>query len=223
MKKIFSLIILFFPWRIRFFLYTFFFKYEIDYDSYIGFSWLYPEHLILKKGAKIGHLNFCKNIKLLKLEQNSIIGALNWITGFPIIENYSGHFSKEKYRMPQLLLGKHSAITSRHYIDCTNSISIGDFSTIAGLRSQFLTHSINIQKSEQGSERIEIGMYCFLGSGCTILSGSRIPDYSVIGAMSLVNKQLTNTYTLYAGVPVEKLKDLPVDSKYFLRAKGFVV
>ena len=222
MRKLIALGILLFPWKIRRLIYRNYFKYEIDDSSYIGFSWLFPESLILCNEAKIGHLNYCKNIRLLKVGEYSILGSLNWITGFPIIPNYTGHFSKEESRTPELVLDEHSAITSRHFIDCTNSVRIGSFSTVAGIRSQLLTHSIDIYESKQVSNRIEIGRYCFIGSSSIILKGTKIPDYSVLGSMSLANKQYPEKFALYAGVPAKKIKNLPESTKYFSRKTGFI-
>lgn len=223
MRKLLSLLILFLPWKIRRFIYRKYFKYQINDKSYIGFSWLYPESLILGESAKIGHLTYCKNISLLKIGNYSILGSLNWITGFPLINNYTGHFSEEKNRIPELVLGEHSAITSRHFIDCTNSITIGSYSTVAGIRSQILTHSLDIYNSIQTSSSIKIGCYCFIGTNTTILKDTIIPDYSVFGAMSLVNKKYSEEYSLYGGVPAVKIKDIPENAKYFSRISGFVI
>lgn len=33
------------------------YDYEIDKTAYIGLSYIFPKHLIMKAGAKIGHLN----------------------------------------------------------------------------------------------------------------------------------------------------------------------
>jgi len=114
--------------------------YEIHPNSYIGFSLIYPKHLIMKNNSKIGNLNICKGLSLLELKEFATIGNLNWITGVP---SESKAFCEEKNRKPQLVLNRHSAITNRHLIDCCNSVSIGNFSTVAGFRSQILTPSID--------------------------------------------------------------------------------
>lgn len=53
---------------------------------------------------------------------------------------------------------------------------------------------------------IYIGKHCWITSRCTILKGSYIPDNSIIGANSLVNKKFTEEYTLIAGTPAKVIK-----------------
>jgi acetyltransferase-like isoleucine patch superfamily enzyme len=121
-----------------------------------------------------------------------------------------------------LILGEHAAITNRHLIDCTDRVTIGKFTTIAGFQSQLLSHSIDIEKNRQDSKPICIGDYCFLGTNCVLLGGSALPDYSVLGAKSLLNKAHMETHRLYGGVPAKPLKELARDLAYFKRTEGFV-
>ena len=48
--------------------------------------------------------------------------------------------------------------------------------------------------------KIEVGEYSFIGARATILPGVTIGDHCVIGAGSLVNRDIPNG-TVYAGVP----------------------
>ena len=171
-------------------------------------------------GARIGNLTLCKGISLLKMSENSSIGNLNWITGFPADDH--SFFTADVGRRPELILGAHAAVTTRHFIDCTNSVRIGKFTTFAGARSQMLTHSIDLFESRQSSKPITIGEYCFVGTGCVLLSGSALPDYSVLGASSVLNKNYTDPYFLYAGNPAKPVKQLPREMAYFTRPTGFV-
>jgi acetyltransferase-like isoleucine patch superfamily enzyme len=122
-----------------------------------------------------------------------------------------------------LILARHSAVTNRHMIDCTDRIRIGSFATIAGFASQLMTHSINLEKSRQEAHPITIGDYCFVGTNCVLLGGSSLPDYSVLGAKSLLNRSLTETYSLYGGVPAKSIKALPATHRYFQRQSGYVI
>ncbi len=180
--------------------------------------------------SSIGHLTVCKNISLLHLREHSLIGRGNWITGFPlerrdsaVATEASAHFASETDRRPELIVGEHSAITHRHLIDCTNTITIGKFTTIAGFQSQMLTHSIDLQLNRQASAPIRVGDYCFLGTNCVLLGGSVLPDYCVLGAKSLLKKAFVETHQLYGGVPARPLQALPHDYAYFRRTTGFVI
>jgi acetyltransferase-like isoleucine patch superfamily enzyme len=220
MKRLLSLLIIFLPWPIRRAILRSFFSYEISDTSRIGFSWICPKKLILKDGASIGSLTMCKNIDLLQLDEKASIGNLNWITGYP--SDLPGHFEHQPDRRPELIIGRESAITNRHLVDCTASVRIGSFATFAGFASQLLTHSINLQTNRQEAYPITIGDYCFVGTNCVMLGGSALPDYSVLGAKSLLNRAQTERYFLYGGVPAKPIKALPETHGYFLRKTGFV-
>lgn len=175
----------------------------------------------MEEGSRIDHLTLCKGLDLMHLKAHSMVGRGNWISGFPL--GPSPHFADETDRRPQLVVGEHSAITHRHFIDCTNTVTIGKFSTLAGLQSQVMTHSLNIEKSRQTSQPVRIGDYCFVGTNCVLLGGSALPDYCVVGAKSLVNKAFTESYQLYGGVPARPIEKLSPECKYFHRTEGFVV
>jgi acetyltransferase-like isoleucine patch superfamily enzyme len=196
------------------------FRYEIHPSAKIGFSFVLPDHLEMGAGARIGHLTMCKGISLLKMGEQSRIGNLNWITGFPAANKT--FFMDEPHRRPELIVGEHTAITNRHLIDCTGSVRIGRFTTFAGFRSQILTHTIDLYRCRQSSKPITIGDYCFVGTNCVLLGGSALPDYSVLAASSLLNKDHSETHQVYAGTPAKPVKPLPQDTAYFSRATGFV-
>jgi acetyltransferase-like isoleucine patch superfamily enzyme len=80
-----------------------------------------------------------------------------------------------------------------------------------------------LRESQQGARPIKIGDYCFMGTACVILGGAELPNFSVLGACSLLNKALTQTYTLYGGTPARPIRSLPTDYKYFCREIGFVL
>ena len=220
MKKVLMLLSLFLPWKMRRLFLERQFGYEIHPTCRMGFSCIFPARLIMEEGSRIEHLTVCKNIDLLHLRPHASIGRGNWITGFPLIP--SPHFAEEKDRHPELIVGEHSAITHRHFIDCTNSVVIGRFTTMAGFQSQILTHSIDLEKNRQTSAPVRVGDYCFIGTNCVLLGGSSLPNYSVLGAKSLLNKSFAESHQLYAGVPAQPIKKLSPELQYFRRTEGFV-
>jgi acetyltransferase-like isoleucine patch superfamily enzyme len=220
MKWTLSVLLLCFPWVVRRVALNLLFGYRIHSTARIGFSIICPERLEMGPRARIGNLTICKGIELLRMEAESFIGNLNWITGFPLRDK--SFFSAESGRRPELIVERHAAITTRHYIDCTNLVHVGEFATFAGARSQLLTHSIDLTNSRQSSEPVSIGRYCFVGTGSILLSGSVLPDYCVLGASSLLNKAYEETHVFYAGNPAKPIKTLPRDMQYFLRTSGFV-
>ncbi|MFV8374684.1 acyltransferase [Flavobacterium sp. GSP11] len=175
----------------------------------------------MKAHTKIGSLNVAVHLDVIEMDEFSIIGRSNWITGFST-KVASKHFGHQINRSSSLVIGTHSAITKHHHIDCTSAITIGKFVTIAGYSSQLLTHSIDIFENIQDSYPISIGDYCFVGTNVVILGGACLPSYSVLGAKSLMNKPYSEEHALYAGVPAKFVKKIERNAKYFTRAVGYV-
>jgi acetyltransferase-like isoleucine patch superfamily enzyme len=174
----------------------------------------------MKEGARIGHLNLIRNLDALVMGERASIGSGNWVSAYPT--NTPPHFASQPGRSATLTMGPHSAITSRHRLDCTDAISIGAFSTVAGWDSQILTHSIDLAAGRQQASGVEIGQRCFVGTKCTVLPGSRLPDFCVLGAMSLLNAAKSEAYRLYGGTPARELKALDASMAYFVRKTGYV-
>ena len=221
MKNVLQAFCVLMPWFIKRRLLKLFFGYQLHPTAYIGYSWIFPKQLIMEAHSKIGHLNVAVHLDLVQLQEYSSVSRSNWITGFSSGTS-SKHFKHQPQRSSQFLLGRHSAITKNHHLDCTNILKIGDFTTIAGYQSQFLTHSIDVFSNRQDSEPIIIGDYCFVSTSVSVLGGAVLPDCSVLGAKSLLNKKYEETWRLYAGVPARPIKVISEDAQYFKRETGFV-
>lgn len=179
---------------------------HVSPSSRIGFSIVLVDQLCLSKGAKIGHLNFisCRRLVLrdqayiqvanlirgpfsVHLRERAGIGKRNLVTRAkkPITHGPS-HFK----------LGTLAKVTSDHTLDLTNSIIIGDFTTVAGKSSQFWTHGY--YHYPVGSDRfridgrIIIGNNVYVGSACVFSMGIRVADGIMIGSHSSVSKDLTS-------------------------------
>jgi acetyltransferase-like isoleucine patch superfamily enzyme len=154
------------------------------------------------------------------LDEQALIGNFNTIAGLP--KHLGESFSGEASRRSELRLGQHSSITHSHIIDCTNAVEIGAFATLAGWRSQILTHSIDVTQNKQRSAPVRIGAFSFVGTGCILLKGTALPERSVLGAGSVLATSETEPLMLYSGVPATGVKSLDPHSKYFIRHDGVV-
>jgi acetyltransferase-like isoleucine patch superfamily enzyme len=220
MKSIVRFFVILLPWPVRRWVLVHGFGYAIHPTAWIGLSWIFPEHLEMKEGSRIGHFTVAIHLDRLSLGACATISRGNWITGYP--RGRGRHFSHRTDRQPALIVGSQSAITKNHHLDCTDLVEIGAFTTVAGYRSQFLTHSIDLERNRQDAAPIRIGDYCFLGSNVVVLGGARLPDRSVLGAKALLNHAYTESGWLYAGVPARPISALPPDAAYFHRKEGFV-
>lgn len=211
----------FLPWPLRRRALNKWFGFEIHPTAKIGLAWIFPGKLKMEAGASIGHFTVAIHLDQITMGMRSSIGRGNWITGLSA-KCHSRHFSHQHDRVAALEIGECANITKNHHIDCSNLISIGRFSTVAGYRSQLLTHSIDLLENRQDSSPIVIGEYAFVGTNSVILGGCTLPSYSVLGAKSLLNKVFTEQWKLYGGVPAKMLTDIPRKAKYFSRTDGFV-
>ena len=209
------------PWFLRRRVLNYWFGFDIHPTAHIGWAWIFPKSLIMRAGSSIDHFTVAIHLDSIQLEEHASIGRNNWITGFPSNSD-SPHFKHQVNRTSKLVLGESSAITKGHHFDCTNTIEIGRFATIAGYQSQFLTHSINILENRQDSAPITIGAYTFVGTNSVVLGGAFLPAYCILGAKSLLNKHYVQEWRLYGGVPAKELSIISETAKYFTRASGFV-
>lgn len=212
----------FLPWSLRRRALNRWFGYEINPTARIGLAWVFPRQLIMHANASIDHFTVAINLDRIDMAADASIGRGNWITGFPT-NTRSAHFGHQPQRQAELWLGESASINKNHHIDCTNRIHIGRFATIAGYQSQFLTHSINVEKGIQDSAPIYIGDYTFVGTNVVVLGGSILPAHSVLGAKSMLNKAFPDEWTLYAGVPAKAVKEISKGAKYFTRTEGYVI
>lgn len=219
LQIIIQLLLFLFPWSLRRILLNTIFAFKIDPLARIGFSIILSRRLILRSNSYIGHLSFVKGLSLVDIAEFGTLGNLNWVSATP---EESHLFSSEIGRIPTLLIGAHSSITHRHLIDCTNTVSIGRFSTFGGWGSQILTHAIDLKTSKQTSAPVMIGDYCFVGTRVVLLKGSKLPNYCVLAAGSVLSREVNDEYFIYGGCPADKGKPLEKHCAYFSRKTGFV-
>eukprot|EP01133_Synstelium_polycarpum_P004763 gene4763-5550_t len=65
----------------------------------------------------------------------------------------------------------------------------------------------SLHEVPEDGRQIVIGNNCYVGSGAIIIGPVTIGDYAVIGAGSVVTKDIPSK-TMYGGVPAKKIKDL---------------
>jgi hypothetical protein len=211
-----------FPWQVRRLILCALCGYKIHRSAYISrISLVMPQRLEMGANSYIGAMTVVKGIESLRIDEHGFIGALNWIFGFPKRPGCR-HFAMDSTRNPCLIVEPHAAITSRHLIDCTDEVVVGAYSTLAGFRSQILTHSIDLQESRQRCRPVHIGRYCFVGTSCVLLAGSVLPDRSVLAAHSVLTAAQSMDGYLYGGTPAKPIKPIAADAKYFSRTSGYV-
>lgn len=110
-----------------------------------------------------------------------------------------------------LYLGAHCSFGQNFKLLCSKEIYIGK-ELLASWNLTIMdtdSHSfINIETNQinEFSKSIMIGNHCFVGSDCSILKGSYIPNGSVIASRAVVTGILNLEQSVYAGVPAKNVK-----------------
>lgn len=161
---------------------------SIEDNSKIGhFNLVLNDEIRLLKNSKIGYLNLLKGPFTLHLKERAAIGNKNYFT-----RGYLGLTFGESI----LELGVLTKITTGHHIDLTQSVIFGDYSILAGIRSQIWTHGY--YHAETGKDRIRIdgavtiGDNVYIGSGCIFNPGVNISNAIHIGGGAVISKNLND-------------------------------
>lgn len=204
------------PWGLRRPLLGLLLGFRLHPKSHIGFALVLAERVVLEEGARIGHFTLVSPIGLIHLHAHATIGRGNKIMGGQQTHLYPN----ERSRVSALIMEEHSSLTREHYIDCTNTVTIGRFTVVAGWGSQFLTHSPDLSTSTQISAPLRIGAYCFLGTRIIILKDAVLPDYCVLSAGSVLRDAQSETHWLFSGVPAKAIMRLDANAQFFHRTHG---
>lgn len=171
----------------------------------IGFSWLLCSRLIMARGARIGHFNLVQVARIV-IGENGKFGSMNIVRGpFSLRLGRKAELGNRnaisRARIgvtigpARLWLGDGSKITAGHYLDCTSSITFGDYSTLAGKNSQIWTHGYVHEDPGPNRYRVDgqikIGKNVYLGSSVILTGGITICDAVSVGVGTCVTKSLT--------------------------------
>lgn len=99
------------------------------------------------------------------------------------------------------------------YIQGSGGIYIDDYTQIGpnvGLISS--NHSVFDNRKGDYKTPIKIGKYCWIGMNAVILPGVELGDFTVVAAGSIVTKSFSEGYSVIAGVPAKKIRNIqPID------------
>lgn len=110
----------------------------------------------------------------------------------------------------ELKIGAKFKITDWCNISVENGVEIGDETWIVH-RSQVMDTNFHFiadfEKNEIGprSKPIKIGKHCWISNTAIVMGGAVIPDYSIVGSFSIVNKDYSDcpVGTLFVGSPAK--------------------
>lgn len=196
------------------------FGYKIGRHVRIGLSWINVGRLEIGDYVAIQHLTRFKNIPEVRIGDHSTIGFGTTFTSSEEFTNPKG--TATRGNRPMLMIGRHCGITMLHYFDIQDTLTVGDFTTIAGRGSVFFTHYLDVITGRQSTRPITIGRYCMIGSNVCFAPGSSVADCCVVGMGAVIPHQFTETHCLIVGNPAAIKRKLPEDAAYFKRTVGWI-
>ena len=177
---------------------------RVHRSARIGCSLVLVDRLYMGRSTRIGWLNTIKARRIV-MRDKAYFGHLNWISGglsIGMLEHGAiGHRNQINSdrlpgcrRRPQLRLGIWSKITAGHFVNCSETVLLGNYTTVAGFGSQLWTHGF-VHHSEgvgRGDVRgkITIGNNVYIGSNCTLQPGITIANVVSVGSHASVAKSL---------------------------------
>jgi len=211
-----ALLVALLPSRIKVLWYRLGLGYQVDPDVKLGFSlFVGVRRCRIGKGTRIGSLNVFIDIDDLQIGQHVQIGFLNLFRGGKKIEirDYATVLRLNVINAipeaevvnpidPVFELGCGSVITSGHWLDFTDRITIGDHTVIGGRNSSFWTHN------RQRTRPIVIGHHCYLGSEVRVAPGVVIPSFCIVALGAVLMDRFEREFSLIAGNPARVIRPL---------------
>lgn len=171
---------------------------EIHPTAHVSPMLLLPNaRIIAAEQSRIGGLTAVRGA-VVELGECAELGQLNWISAAPFLVR-----GADSTHAGILRIAEHASVTNRHYIDVSGGVSVGRYSTVAGVRSTFMTHGIDVASNTLVTSPIIIGEYAMVGGSCDFVLGAVVPDRSIVGMGSVVLRGLEQPGGLYVGNPAK--------------------
>ncbi|MDA0524406.1 acyltransferase [Methanococcoides alaskense] len=128
------------------------------------------------------------------------------------LNTHVGNFCRfECSENANISIGKNVQFTGNNFVACMDSIEIGDntligeFVSIRDNDHEYIDVNNNIDSQGYNTSSIKISDDVWIGRGSVILKGVSIGKHCVIGANSVVNKNV-DSYSVAVGAPAKVIK-----------------
>jgi putative colanic acid biosynthesis acetyltransferase WcaF len=143
--------------------------------------------------------------------------------GMVLPRSSSIHWRAEFYAPERIVIGEHTTIGDSAFLDGRSGLEIGSSVNLGSHVTVYTRqHDIDASDFAEVGAPVRIKDYAYVGSHSIILPGVTIGQGGVVGAGSVVTKDV-DPYTLVAGIPAQFRRHRSRDLEYRLGyAKRFV-
>lgn len=191
---------------------SYLYSYELNRKIRVALDMIYAAWIRREFKSVIGHFRVFSPLtlygaKYMCLGENVTLKGPLRLEAF---DEYNG-----QYFLPSIYIGDSAKINSYCHIGCINEVRIGKYTTIAE-RCYITDHMHGETTLEHlkmhtysrplySKGKVNIGDCVQIGEGCVIMPGVSIGEHSIIGANSVVTKDIP-PYCIAAGNPAKVLK-----------------
>jgi acetyltransferase-like isoleucine patch superfamily enzyme len=216
LRVLFGVAIALLPSWLKVPLYRWLYGYRIGRGVRIGFSpFIGVGRCRLGDHARIGSFNFFYRVEELEIGAHAQVGFGNIIRGGRRVSvgpyatilrlNVFNAILDGDFLEPvssTLELGPGVVVTSGHWLDFSERITVGGHSIIGGRNSSFWTHN------RQRSRAITVGHHCYLASEVRLAPGAELPPLCILALGSVLVGRVEQERSLVGGNPAAMLRAL---------------
>jgi acetyltransferase-like isoleucine patch superfamily enzyme len=157
------------------------------------------------------------------IPSHAVRNAIYRRAGMTLPRSSSIHWRAEFYAPERITIGSHTTIGDTVFLDGRSGLTIGSCVNLGShVRIWSRQHDIDAPDFAEVGAPVRIEDHAYLGSGCTILPGVTVSRGGVVGAGSVVTKDVP-PFTLVAGAPARVIRERSKQLTYRLGyAKRFV-
>ncbi len=206
-------------------LYRLIYRFKIGKRAKIGFGVVFfgIKRCRIGDDVRIRHLNLFLHVEDLHIGSRTRIGYLNLFRGGERIEigpcttvmrlnvfNSILEPNAVGRPKPVLSLGAGVVVTTSHWFDFTDRLTIGANTVVGGRNSSFWTHS------RQKTQAVTIGAHCYLGSELRVAPGVGLASFCVVALGAVLTGQYTHPHSLIGGNPAVVKRSLNERDRFFV-------
>lgn len=150
--------------------------------------------LDLDDRSHLGAFSVVRHVRELRLGQRASLGPRNWVSAAPALVGHGPGAGT-------LRLGDRASVTTRHRLDCSGGITLGEDAAVAGWDTLVMTHDVSADGTTPTAEPVVLGDRSFLHAANRVAAGTEVPADVRTAIGTVLTPGWYEPATRYAGNP----------------------